>query len=108
MTYLVLILIGLVVGTFVVVFGGGGAAIYLGILTGIIGLPAASAASTSLVTVLPSLILGSWTYYRHGQVKTKLGNQMLITAIPAVIIGALYPRRNLQMDYRNCLSNSWD
>lgn len=89
MTYLVLILIGLVVGTFVVVFGGGGAAIYLGILTGIIGLPAASAASTSLVTVLPSLILGSWTYYRHGQVKTKLGNQMLITAIPAVIIGSL-------------------
>ncbi len=84
-----LIIIGLIVGTFVILFGGGGAAIYLGILTGIVGLNGSTAASTSLVTVLPSLILGVWTYYRQGTIKTRLGNQMLITAIPAVIIGSL-------------------
>ena len=48
-------LIGLVIGTFVILFGGGGAAIYLAILTGLFGLNAAKASSTSLVTALPSL-----------------------------------------------------
>lgn len=86
MIYVILLLVGLIVGTFVIIFGGGGAAIYLGILTGIMQLPAAS---TSLVTVLPSLMLGCWTYYKHGQIKVKLGNQMLLTAISAVIIGSL-------------------
>ncbi|OIL97874.1 sulfite exporter TauE/SafE family protein, partial [Oenococcus oeni] len=89
MNVVFLIVIGLIVGTFVILFGGGGAAIYLGILTGVVGLNASTAASTSLVTVLPSLILGVWTYYRQGTIKTRLGNQMLITAIPAVIIGSL-------------------
>ncbi|GAF41720.1 hypothetical protein JCM14202_3675 [Agrilactobacillus composti DSM 18527 = JCM 14202] len=88
MTYLFLGIFGLVIGTlsFYLV---GRAAIYLGLLTGLLGLPAASAASTSLVTVLPSLIVGAWTYYRQGKVKVKLGNQMLITAVPAVVIGSL-------------------
>jgi uncharacterized membrane protein YfcA len=82
-------IIGLIIGTFVILFGGGGAAIYLGILTGVFGLKASSAASTSLVTVLPCLFMGAWSYYRQGQIDFKIGNQMLLTAIPAVIIGSL-------------------
>lgn len=82
-------IIGLIIGTFVILFGGGGAAIYLGILTGLFGLKASAAASTSLVTVLPSLIMGAWSYYRQKQIDTKVGNQMLVTAIPAVVIGSL-------------------
>ena len=82
-------LIGLVIGIFVILFGGGGAAIYLAILTGLFGLNAATASSTSLVTALPSLIIGAISYYHQRQINTKVGNQMLLTAIPAVIIGAL-------------------
>ena len=82
-------LIGLIIGTFVILFGGGGAAIYLAILTGLFGLNAATASSTSLVTALPSLIIGAISYYHQRQINTKIGNQMLMTAIPAVIIGAL-------------------
>ncbi|MEB3363259.1 sulfite exporter TauE/SafE family protein [Lactobacillus sp. R2/2] len=80
---------GLVIGTFVILFGGGGAAIYLAILTGLFGLNAATASSTSLVTALPSLIIGAISYYHQRQINTKVGNQMLLTAIPAVIIRAL-------------------
>ena len=89
MKILLLGLIGLIIGTFVILFGGGGAAIYLAILTGLFGLNAATASSTSLVTALPSLIIGAISYYHQRQINTKIGNQMLMTAIPAVIIGAL-------------------
>lgn len=89
MNIILLGIIGLIIGTFVILFGGGGAAIYLGILTGLFGLRASAAAATSLVTVLPSLMMGTWRYYRQGQINTKVGNQMLVTAIPAVIVGSL-------------------
>ena len=82
-------MIGLFIGTLVILFGGGGAAIYLGILTGLFNLSAASASSTSLVTALPPLIIGAGSYYRQGKINTKIGNQMLWAAIPAVILGAL-------------------
>lgn len=81
--------IGLIIGTIVILFGGGGAAIYLGILMGLFGLKDSAAAATSLVTVLPSLMVGAWSYYRQGQIDTSVGNQMLISAIPAVIVGSL-------------------
>ncbi|KZU38662.1 sulfite exporter TauE/SafE family protein [Lactiplantibacillus plantarum] len=89
MNMILLGFIGLIIGTFVILFGGGGAAIYLGILTGIFGLKASVAASTSLVTVLPSLVMGTLAYHRQGQINTKVGNQMLMTALPAVVIGSL-------------------
>lgn len=89
MKIFLLLLIGLVIGTLVILFGGGGAAIYLGILTGLFGLKAASASATSLMTALPSLIIGAWSYYRQGKINTKIGNQMLLAVIPAVIVGAL-------------------
>lgn len=47
------------------------------------------ASSTSLVTALPSLIVGAFNYYRQGQINTKIGNQMLLTAIPVVVVGSL-------------------
>ena len=89
MQSIILGMIGLLIGTLVILFGGGGAAIYLGILTGLFNLSAASASSTSLVTALPSLIIGAGSYYRQGKINTKIGNQMLLAAIPAVVLGAL-------------------
>ena len=71
-------LIGLIIGTFVILFGGGGAAIYLAILTGLFGLNAATASSTSLVTALPSLIIGAIIAPRLAQIlaKTKITRYM--------------------------------
>ncbi|MFD1431251.1 sulfite exporter TauE/SafE family protein [Lacticaseibacillus yichunensis] len=84
-----LLVIGFVIGVFVISMGGGGAAFYLGVLTAVFGLDPHTAAATSLVTALPSLALGAFTYYRQGKVNVKLGNQMLLAALPAVIVGSL-------------------
>lgn len=54
-----------------------------------VGLPAATATSTSLVTALPSVIIGSITYYKQGRIRFKYGNQILMAALPTVIIGSL-------------------
>ncbi|MFT8459262.1 MAG: sulfite exporter TauE/SafE family protein [Liquorilactobacillus ghanensis] len=89
MEIVILILIGILVGIFVISMGGGGGAIYLGILTALFHLPAATAATTSLITAIPSLLLGAYAYYRQGKIDFKIGNKMLIAALPAVIIGSL-------------------
>lgn len=89
MTYVSLILAGFVIGVFVLSTGGGGAAIYLGILTSFFHLSAPLAAATSLLTAFPSLCVGAFGHYRAGNIRFKVGNQMMLSAIPATIVGAL-------------------
>ncbi|MFC6253629.1 sulfite exporter TauE/SafE family protein [Secundilactobacillus hailunensis] len=86
---IVLLFVGLIVGIIVISLGGGGGAIYLGLLASVFKISPLSAAATSLVTSLPSVIIGSWGYYRQKQINFRLGNQMLFSAVPAVVIGAL-------------------
>jgi len=89
MEWLALIITGFLVGILVISTGGGGAAIYLGLLTSVFNLAPAVAAATSLATAFPSLIVGAYGHYRTGQIHFKVGNQMLIAAVPATIVGAL-------------------
>jgi len=89
MTWIILLITGFLVGLLVISTGGGGAAIYLGLLTTVFHLAPASAAATSLFTAFPSLLVGAYGHYRTGQIQFKVGNQMLIAAIPATIVGAL-------------------
>lgn len=89
MTWLILLVTGFLVGLLVISTGGGGAAIYLGLLTTVFHLAPGSAAATSLFTAFPSLLVGAYGHYRTGQIHFKVGNQMLIAAIPATIVGAL-------------------
>lgn len=84
-----LIIVGVLVGTFVIALGGGGAAIYLGILSSAFHLSPAVAAATSIVTALPSIIIGTIGYIRQGKVNFRIGNQMLLASLPAVVVGSL-------------------
>lgn len=84
---LLMVIVGLAVGIFVISLGGGGGAIYLGVLTAIFQLSPVAAAATSIVTSLPALIMGSWSYYRRGLINFRLGNRMLIAAIPSIFVG---------------------
>ena len=84
---LLMVIVGLAVGIFVISLGGGGGAIYLGVLTAIFQLSPVAAAATSIVTSLPALIMGSWPYYRRGLINFRLGNRMLIAAIPSIFVG---------------------
>lgn len=74
-------------GIFVISLGGGGGAIYLGVLTALFNLPPATAAATSIVTALPALMVGAWSYYRRGMIEFRLGNRMLMAAIPSIFLG---------------------
>lgn len=89
MSTVLLLIAGLLVGIFVISMGGGGGAIYLGLLASVFKISPISAAATSIVTALPSIFIGSWGYYRQKKIDFRLGNQMLIAAVPAVIVGAL-------------------
>lgn len=82
-----MVVVGLAVGIFVISLGGGGGAIYLGVLTGLFQLSPSAAAATSIVTSLPALIMGSWSYYRRGLINFSLGNRMMIAAIPSIFVG---------------------
>ncbi|MEJ6399862.1 sulfite exporter TauE/SafE family protein [Nicoliella lavandulae] len=87
--FILLLVLGFIIGGFVIAMGGGGAAFYLGILTGLVHIAPASAAATSLFTALPSLCIGAYSHYRTGNMRFKFGNRMLIAAVPATIIGSI-------------------
>ncbi|WCJ47741.1 permease [Levilactobacillus brevis] len=52
---------GFMIGVFVSLIGGGGASLYLGVLTSQLGLATAVAVPTSLFVALPALFLGFLT-----------------------------------------------
>ncbi|WP_125710351.1 sulfite exporter TauE/SafE family protein [Lacticaseibacillus porcinae] len=81
------ILFGLLIGIFVSLIGGGGASLYLGVLSG--QLSTATAVSTSLFVALPALFFGTLTQIHIHNVHFKIGNQLIIAAVPSIIIGTL-------------------
>lgn len=86
---MLLLILGFIVGGFVIIMGGGGAALYLGILTLVAHVSPSTATATSLYASIPSLIIGAYSHYRTGNMKFNYGNKMLITAVPFTIIGTI-------------------
>lgn len=78
------ILFGLLIGIFVSLIGGGGASLYLGVLSG--QLSTATAVSTSLFVALPALFFGTLTQIHIHNVHFKIENQLIIAAVPSIII----------------------
>ncbi|MCT3455534.1 sulfite exporter TauE/SafE family protein [Limosilactobacillus fermentum] len=89
---LLVVVCGFLIGFFVISTGGGGAALYLGVLTGLCGLSAAHAVDTSLLTAIPALCFGALSFYLHGNVNVKLARQFLYFALPTVIVASLLAR----------------
>lgn len=81
------IFLGLLIGVFVSLIGGGGASLYLGVLSG--QLPTDTAVSTSLFVALPALFFGTLTQFHIHNVHTKIGNQLIMSALPSIIIGTV-------------------
>ncbi|CAJ1227262.1 sulfite exporter TauE/SafE family protein [Lactiplantibacillus xiangfangensis] len=80
---------GLIIGIFVSLIGGGGAALYLGVLTSQIGLTTAVAVPTSLLVALPALFFGFLTQMRIKNVNFHVGNQMILAAVPGILVGTI-------------------
>ncbi|HJE46146.1 sulfite exporter TauE/SafE family protein [Levilactobacillus namurensis] len=78
---------GFLIGVFISLMGGGGAAMYLGVLTSQLGIAMAVAAPTSLIVAIPALIFGCITQIRIHNVQFSLGNRMIVAAIPGILVG---------------------
>ena len=87
--YMMLPVVGFLVGLLIVSLGGGGGAIYVGVLTVFFHIPPAIAASTSLATTIPTTAVGSLSHWKAGNVNLRLGPIMLAGGAVGSIAGSL-------------------
>jgi uncharacterized membrane protein YfcA len=86
--FVLLALLGVVVGTYGTLVGVGGGFLIVPLLLIIYKLPPAAAAATSLVVVLLNAASGSATYIRHGRVDVRTGLLLAAATVPgAFFIG---------------------
>jgi uncharacterized membrane protein YfcA len=89
LTIIALPIVGFLIGLFIITLGGGGGAIYVGILTGFFNIPPVIAASTSLATMIPTTATGAFSHWRAGNLRLRLGLYMLGGGIIGAILGSL-------------------
>ncbi len=87
--YIALPIVGFIVGLLIISLGGGGGAVYVGILTVIFNIPPAIAASTSLATTIPTTAMGTFSHWKAGNVNPRFGLTMLGGGVVGSIIGSL-------------------
>jgi uncharacterized protein len=80
--------VGLAIGVLVTVFGGGGGFFYVPILTLLFHVPTQLAVATSLVSTIPTVIVGSIEHYRKGNVNVQVGVIFGIAGLVGAFIGA--------------------
>lgn len=87
--YIALPVTGFLVGLLIISLGGGGGAIYVGILTAFFNIPPAVAASTSLATIIPTTASGAFSHWRAGNVNLRFGLIMLGGGVAGSVAGSL-------------------
>ncbi|MCK9169562.1 MAG: sulfite exporter TauE/SafE family protein [Treponema sp.] len=87
--YIALPIAGFVVGLLIVSLGGGGGAVYVGILTVIFHISPGIAASTSLATTIPTTAVGTLSHWKAGNVNWHFGLTMLAGGAAGAVIGSL-------------------
>src|SRR5947199_72836 len=68
-----LLAIGLVAGVFSALFGVGGGIIVVPLLVLVLGLTQVHAEATSLLAILPTVLVGAWRQHRYGNVDWRAG-----------------------------------
>lgn len=86
--YLLLPVIGFIIGLFGTMLGGGGGFFFLPVLTLLLGVPAHTAVATSLAATLPIGIIGSWGHYKKGNINIKAGRIFGVAGIVGALLGA--------------------
>lgn len=85
--YLVLPIIGFVIGLAGTMLGGGGGFFFLPILTLLLGVPPHIAVATSLAATIPIGFVGSYGHYRNGNVHTKTAILFAVSGIIGAFLG---------------------
>jgi uncharacterized membrane protein YfcA len=87
-TLLWLPVVGFAIGLLVTVFGGGGGFFYVPLLTLLFGVPTQLAVATSLVSTIPTVLVGSIEHYRKGNVNVQVGVVFGIAGLVGALVGA--------------------
>ena len=89
MTYFVAIVLGIVAGVFAGMFGVGGGVLFVPTLVAL-GLSQHAATGTSLLAVLPTVLAGTWSQQRYGNVRWRaallIGTAAAATAQGGVLV----------------------
>lgn len=86
--YYLLPLVGLVIGLFGSMLGGGGGFFFLPILTLILKVPAQTAVVTSLVATLPVCMVGSFAHYRRNNIDFQMAVIFALAGLVGAFVGA--------------------
>ena len=87
MTYVVAALLGVVAGGLAGMFGVGGGILFVPVLVGI-GLTQVHAEATSLLAMIPVVLLGVWRQNKYGNVRWRSSLTIGIASIGAAVGGA--------------------
>src|SRR5512135_3592197 len=87
-TFLWLPVVGFAIGLLVTLFGGGGGFFYVPILTLLFRVPTQVAVTTSLVSTIPTVIVGSIEHYRKGNIDVQVGVIFGIAGLVGALAGA--------------------
>jgi uncharacterized protein len=86
-TIIVAILLGITAGVFAGLFGVGGGILFVPVLVAL-GLDQLEAQGTSLLAILPTVLAGSWTQRRYGNLRARTAAVVGLVSIVGVEIGA--------------------
>jgi uncharacterized membrane protein YfcA len=87
MTYALAVLLGAIAGVFAGLFGVGGGILFVPTLTWL-GLTQLHAEATSLLAVIPTVLVGVWRQSRYGNVRRRPALVIGIASIGAAVAGA--------------------
>lgn len=96
--------VGLLIGTLTVLFGGGGGLLYTGVLTACFGMAGPTAASCSLATMWPTLLIGSYSHWKRGNLRLQYGTRMALAGVLGCLPGTLWSMRLSPSLYQTLLA----
>ena len=87
MTYAVAVMLGVLAGALAGMFGVGGGILFVPVLVGL-GLTQVHAEATSLLAMIPVVLLGVWRQHKYGNVRWRPSLTIGIASIGAAVGGA--------------------
>ena len=87
MTYVVAVLLGICAGVLAGLFGVGGGTLFVPTLTWL-GLTQLHAEATSLLAIIPTVLVGVWRQQRYGNVRPRPALVIGVASIAAAVGGA--------------------